>query len=366
MVFLRSIVLSAGLLLGCHPPQSLVQDRKDSGFVYAEGTDLKLGGKKFYFVGVNIGGLANDSGIYVCRNAPLDPKSYIQDTFDTLKSHRINTIRFYAFQGYTKGGEDFSSMDRIVRLAEDKDIKLIPVLANQWGHCPGDVYKDSSWYNGGYLDIQENENTSYREHVRNIVTRYRDSHAILMWQLVNEAESRRVDGKSDPESLYNFAVDMSQFIKSIDPNHLVSLGTISTGQPGTQHKNFGVLHTIKDIDIVEAHDYHHQDKPWHDSPRNSIGAAYNASITLGKPFFIGESGIRAGCKGCPSIEERVRIFGSKLDAAFSRDVDGYLLWRFEELESYSKDPCDNDPLCFTKKDPLMDLLEVFSPEVPRV
>ena len=47
-------------------------------------------------------------------------------------------------------------------------------------------------------------------------------------------------------------------IKSIDPNHLVSLGTIGSGQCGTSGDYYKQLHAIPTIDLCEVHDY----DPW--------------------------------------------------------------------------------------------------------
>jgi len=92
-----------------------------------------------------------------------------------------------------------------------------------------------------------------------------------MWQLMNEAESE------DADALFDFATDMSALVKSIDPHHLVSLGTMSTGQAGTANEYLINLHNIDTIDVVEAHDYGHNDEPWPSGGHNDIDRAYTVS-----------------------------------------------------------------------------------------
>ena len=44
-------------------------------------------------------------------------------------------------------------------------------------------------------------------------------------------------------------------VKSIDANHLVSLGTIGSGQCGADGPRYQAVHAIPTIDLCEYHDY---------------------------------------------------------------------------------------------------------------
>lgn len=364
---LKAAALLLGLVSSCG--QEIKKAETMPSFVHAEGTQLRLAGESFRFLGVNICGLANDNKVFVWDSNTLSgehPDDYLTTVFQQLKEKGMNAVRFCAFQSYTRGGTDFSSLDRVIRYAEEYDLKLIPVLGNQWVHCPGDFYKYHSWYQAGFREPQADDILSYQEHVRQVVSRYKGSASILLWQLMNEVESKTPEGEHDPESLHSFALEMSGFVKSLDERHLVSLGTIGTGQPGTQNEHFTKLHHIPTIDIVEVHDYHHDREPWPDPPFNSVGVAYRASLAVQKPFFIGEAGIKAGCPGCVSAEERRNLLEEKIDAAISNGVDGYLLWKFGTAGEFQKDTCMADPFCFTENDPIMDMLEGFSSQPPKI
>ena len=48
---------------------------------------------------------------------------------------------------------------------------------------------------------------------------------------------------------------MGAYVKSLDPNHLVTLGVIGSPQPGVGSGNYERLHGLASIDFLEAHDY---------------------------------------------------------------------------------------------------------------
>ncbi len=327
-------------------------------FVYTEGTHLMLNNNPYKFIGVNVYGLAN-SDIYNCgpsADSGENSEEYLSYLFPFLKEKGVDVIRFWAFPQFTDSGSDFSSIDRVIRHAKENDIKLIPVFENQWNHCPGSMHKWNYWYNEGYLSSYTGNEISYKNYVEMFVDRYKNETAILMWQLMNEAQSETPDGDNDPESLLNFAEDISDFIRSIDQNHIISLGTIGRGQAGTDNENFIHLHNLPNIDVVEAHDYNNEEEPIPFSNYHSIQRAFSIAEDLNKPFFIGEAGIRQ--EEYP-IEERAELFDAKISASFEAGFDGYLIWEYDNLEGhYGRERCTRH--CFTENDPLIEVIERHS------
>lgn len=72
---------------------------------------------------------------------------------------------------------------------------------------------------------------AFKRYVKEMVTRYKDSPTIFAWELANEprcgADGVRNLPRSDncnPQVLGEWVAEMSQYIKSLDPNHLVTWG----------------------------------------------------------------------------------------------------------------------------------------------
>src|SRR5919199_101347 len=217
-----------------------------SEFVTRDGTSFVLAGKPFRFIGTNMYNAAADPDIYDCGPQMQKPDEELDDWFERFKHDSGGrVIRFWAYQSYTKGGEDWRSLDRVMRLANKHDLKVIPVLENQWKDCTEGEYKQDAWYAVGYLKPYGTYLLSYKEYVNRVVERYKNEPAIAAWMLINEAESKTTEGSANPKALYNFTRDMSGYIKSLDKNHLVTLGTIGTGQPGTSEENYEKLYGLK-------------------------------------------------------------------------------------------------------------------------
>ena len=325
-----------------------------AGFVYAEGTELRLDGEPYQFIGFNVYGLANDETIFDCGPSADNgrfPDEYLNALFSNLRSRGVNALRFWAFQSFTNGGTDFSSIDRVINYARQYNIKLIPALENHWDDCTEGGEKEGEWYAERYREPYGDYALSYPEYVQQIVSRYENEPTILMWQLLNEAES------SDAEALYNFTVDISELIHSLDQNHLVSLGTIGRGQAGTQNEHFVRLHNIDTIDIVEAHDYNRQDEAWPSSGSNSINRAWSVAQELGKPFFIGEAGISVDSD--TTAVQRADLFEAKIATAVEHGVVGYLIWEWDNSVQNFGEGCGGG-YCVTEGDPVLDVIERYS------
>src|SRR5439155_24602860 len=163
----------------------------------------------------------------------------------------------------TNGVRDWTAFDRTLATARAHGYKVVATLVDQWGDCgvstvAGYGYKDPSWYQSGYKQPDPSVPVSYRDWVQEVVSRYQYDPTVLAWQLVNEPEVG--DCSTVPEStaesiLYSFASDVSGLIKSIDPKHLVSLGTIGSGQCGTQADDYATVMSIPTLDLCEYHDY---------------------------------------------------------------------------------------------------------------
>ena len=224
---------------------------EQTGFVTHQSPQFALNGAPFRFVGVNMYNAANDASIgFNCyRGQMSNPETELDDWFRRASQEAgASVIRVWAFQGYTAGGTNWTAFDRLFRLANRWGLKVLPVFDNEWADCTQGGVKGSDWYAGGYK-VAHGSPLSYRDYVGRMVERYRDEPAVFGWSLMNEAES------SSPDALYDFTRDMSTYIKSIDSNHMVTLGVQGRHQPGQRGADYTRLHSLATIDFAEYHDY---------------------------------------------------------------------------------------------------------------
>ena len=357
---------------GCESSGVRFNDSKPTQgvFVKAQGRNLELGGEPFIFRGVNIWGAASDQSVFDCGAEDPDQAAYLDRTLRRLSALGVNSVRFFAFQSYAAGGTDLTAIRRVIDAARSYNIRVILVLGNQFADC--DYYpsyaknlsfaKSTDWYQTGYKAPNSGYALSYRDYVRMIVSAFKDDPAVLVWQLMNEAQ---VSDLSDADGaiLRDFVTDVSGLIKSIDPNHLVSVGTQGTGQPGTQGPSNRALHEITTVDVVEAHDYDSDADPlpgYPDSRWNTIWGAMQDAAELDKPFFIDEAGIMAGDDAaCPhSLAGRAELLASKARAMFRQGGVGYLYWSYTERINPQNKNCGYD---MTLADPaLTSLRQILS------
>ena len=336
----------------------------------ADGTGLVLDGRPYHFVGVNIWGAASDPLIFNCGDLGEPHRAYLDRVFDDLASKGVNVVRFFALQSYTAGKGDLTALRQVFESARAHDIRLIPVLGNQYADC--DYYpanakgfvKDTDWYREGYKKPYSGYQLSYRDYVSWVVQSFKDDPTVLMWQLMNEAHVSR---EGDAKVLRDFADDMSQLVKALDGNHMVSVGTQGTGQPGIQSTEYRALHALSKVDVVEAHDYDRDDDAipgYPDCKFNCVWGAMQDARELKKPFFIGEAGVVAGDgPGCAkNPDRRADILTKKAEALFERGGVGYIFWAYSgNTAQDEREPCSYE---LRPSDPLFSRLDSIVAAIP--
>lgn len=291
------------------------------GFVGRSGTAFTLGGRPFTFTGFNIYQANSRSNCSYTMGT-----GGALDTALTSIGSGSQVFRTWFFQSLatTNGQRDWSAFDHTLAVARAHGVKVIATLSNQWGSCEGSQYKWDSWYTGGYkTQVLPQTTVAYRQWVQEVVSRYKSDPTVAMWQLMNEAEVK-LDNTSTcapATDLYNFAADVSGLIKSIDPQHLISLGTMGAGQCGSQGGDYQKINSVSTIDTCEFHDYGHETEALPARLVSDI-AACNA---LNKPIFVGESGIKASSVG-GTLASRAAAFDAKFTAMFKAGVRGILVW----------------------------------------
>lgn len=297
-------------------------------FVTARGQELYFKDNKFRSIGVNRYNLLtrNINGKKTgCANQFSEKD--IENMFYELHEMGVTSVRFWLFQSFTKSGEDMSRFDFVIKTADSYGIKLIPVFENHWQDCTEGGVKTSSWYESGYRSPYGKYSLSLKDYIGKIVPWYKNNTTIMMWEILNE--SRDVD----PKILYNFATDISSYIKLIDPNHLVNLGMMGEGYSALEYE---IISTINTVDVLDYHDYYEDSKPM----PGALEGIFNETKKVNKPLIVSESGIKE------TVPDRAGLFDAKINAFFIKGGSVYMIW------SYGQSYVTNDGYIFGSSDPV--------------
>lgn len=362
-LIITSLILSSLILQTPKVDQALAAN---SEFVSAQGTKLYLNGQQYQFTGVNAFNLATYPGF----NAGCG--GYVENLDNFFSKLRPNSVvRFWAFQGAAATNVktkklDWAGLDRVVNAAQKNGKKLILVLGNQDGHCDDGHYKDISWYQGGFeQSFNDIDNgltpLSYRDYVKAVVSRYKDSPAIAMWEPINEPAAGTCtsgtgyqcyshleckDESASAAALKSFFDTIGDTIKGIDPNHLISSGALGNGQCGTVYGDYQVVHASRGIDVGSYHDYDAVNQPIPGDEWNGLQMRINQMASLNKPLYIGEVGMIANGSNCMSLQDRANKMKAKMDAQFGAGIAGITPWSYTAggYSSCNYDIIANDPL----------------------
>ncbi len=342
---------------------------QNQGFVTRNGAQFQLNGEPYRFAGNNV-------------YYPFYKSHYmIDDVLETLEDNDIPVLRTWGFgdgkapydgDGLDNGNEGsafqpekglyyeptFRHFDYLIKSAGEHGIRLILPLVNYWSDVDKEniaerqnafggmgqylewcgiplEYSAGKLVNKGLFYTNECVKQAYKDYISYMVNRvntltgiaYKDDPTILAWELANEPRCENPTYCQNAE-VYNWAGEMSAYIKSLDANHLVSMGDEGflkedgnsddwyNGYFGIDwEQNLG----ISTLDFGTVHLY-----PDH------WGKDLNWSET-----WIREHILRAESMGKPVIVEE---FGIKIDSPFDRDIV-YDQWTdlFESVEGRGVD-----------------------------
>jgi mannan endo-1,4-beta-mannosidase len=340
--------------------------RSVDSFVDAAGRDFVVDGTPFRFVGVNIYDAAATAR-YSCDPSMRMSDTELESTMRTLHDrYGASVVRFWAYQTYTASGQDWSGTDRVIRIAKQVGMRVLPVLEDGPGYCttkadavPKSRYADDTWFSTGYRAQYGSAPMSFRDYAKVVAEHYRNEPTILGWSLINEADTSARDG-AGRSVLVEFGRDMGQVVRTADPNHLVTLGTQSNGAAGASGPDFTEVYSLPQFDFAEVHDW----EPWGDRAdpmpggvdgvppapdapacadmHAPMGCSFARSVQLDKPLVVGEAGIHATTPAAREV--RAGQLGAKMRAALDAGAAGYLLWRVtkshEDVDDITLDSAD--------------------------
>lgn len=321
--YFTPLVLFSGLLAGISASFTAVSRASTAGFVRACGTTLCLNGRTYRFDGFNM--------YYAGHCGPAFSKA---DLAASLADQRGGGVfRMWAFENdaYNAATHSFNwaPWDNALAEANAHGFKVIMTLDNQWGDCVNSGYKNLSWWRSGYKRTDGDGPLSYRAWVKAIVSRYAGNRAILAWQMINEGEAADSQSGTCEEAnaaaaMKAFTGDIGGLIHSLDPGHLVSLGTMGSGQCGTRAADYKTVMSSPGTNLCEYHDYGSPGVPMPGDRWNGLRVRLSQCAALGKPLFVGETGIQESQVG--SYAARAADFNRKFSAQDSAGVTGELIW----------------------------------------
>lgn len=281
LVFLACLVIAScqpGHTIAVTPtlPPATQPGPVSDKFVTAHGGKFSRAGHPYYFVGANFW-----QGMNLGVEGPSGNRSLLIQELDRLQELGVTNLRVMAAsegpnsEPYrmvpalmdAPGVYDQSvldGLDYLIAQMAKRGMKAVMVLNNYW-QWSGGMGQYVSWhektpipYPGNYGTFMayvakfyacEQCQTWFRDHIKTIINRtnpytglkYRDDPAIFAWELANEPRRYPVE----------WINDTATYIKSLDPNHMVTTG--SEGAPSGESQNFILTHQGASIDYATIH-----------------------------------------------------------------------------------------------------------------
>lgn len=239
-----------------------------NGFAYTQGTRFMLDGSPFYYAGTN------------CYYLTFKSQEAVDSVFKDAEAMGLKVIRVWGnldvgvktgttdsegkpvftnnndgpgekdgiyFQYFDKdlgkpvineGKDGLQKLDYALYQAEKHGIKLLITFTNYWDAFGG-MGQYVKWAEELGItglkkdDFYTNETLKgwYKDYVNGLLNhtnpytgrKLKDEPSVFAWELANEPRCN-TDAQCKDNILYNWAKEMSEFVKSVDPNHMVALG----------------------------------------------------------------------------------------------------------------------------------------------
>lgn len=280
--------------------------------------------------------------------------AFVRQAFDDAKSAGFNTVRVWAVPvsdayALQSGPGEFNEavlagLDYVIEQARSRGLRVVLILLDNWQPggvdtlvgWTGSTSHESFWTNA---DAQ----TYYKQLVEKIVTRtntvngrvYRDDPTIAAWNLVNEPRCYQCSS-----SVSAWISTMAAYVKSLDANHLVTVGeegffdsssTWANSDPmgigswaQSEGQDFVSDHSDANVDYATIHLWPNN---WHDTSSSFVSSWISshaaASSQLGKPVVLEEYGyLRDGSGNSSTTSSRDSFFSSVLSQTLASAQSG--------------------------------------------
>ena len=347
------------------------------GFVYADGTHFMCDGVPFYFAGCNSYDMFTlGDGSSKDSNEDIENKYMYKDQIDSrmqqMEDNGVTVLRTWGFSNETWHGfelapgeyneAEFMLFDYIMYSAQEHNIRVIITLENYW-EAYGGIDKKLSWAGltgGSHANRAQyfsNETCKqwYKDYAKHFAERtnyftgvqYKDDPTIFAWDLMNEPRYQDAGEDSTGLTLRAWVDEMGEYIKSVDPNHMVYAGLeghgLKYGFGGDEGNPFVYIQQSPYIDFCSAHPY--PDEHWanmtpEDTKTTMLQWIADSHEVVGKPFVVTEFNVHSSL----SAEEYEAYWKAVFDTIEEQDAAGGLFWEFNDRKLSEFTVMDGDPI----------------------
>jgi mannan endo-1,4-beta-mannosidase len=353
------------------------------GFVYCEGKNFMLNGKKYYYSGTNLAEflLASNERVDRMIKGCLANNAFVLRTWGfangtgwTEKQWDGDSLSLQPKIG-EYNDQAFRRIDYALAEAGKNNIRVKFVLVNNWQNW---YHGDQQWYVDKVLGTGKSKSLFYtdptvkqkfKDYIKYVVTRpnsitgktYAQDSAIFCWQLCNEprnSEDKTNDGVNGT-NLYNWVNEIAGYIKSLDPNHMVTTGEEGGGTSGNSNPSgaqdgvdFQRNTNCPYIDYACVHVYptHWGFTTWDQINTYLKGRLKIAHETCKKPAALEEFGLPLTTD--PQYNQKPWPNGSRdqfcsqlLQKVLNEtgyDFDGFNVWQMSDIASIPTDLLDKE------------------------
>jgi mannan endo-1,4-beta-mannosidase len=286
---------------------------------------------------------------------------------------------------FNDGASGLEHLDYVLHEARKLGLKVMLVLTNNWKEFGGMdqyvVWFGLKQHHAFYTDPSARQ--AYKAWAAHLALRrnsmsgvlYRDDPTIFSWELANEPRCWNGGDFDDRPAcsvkpVVSWAEEMSSAIKSLDPNHLVSIGdegffarAAGWGYDGSDGIDHDALIALSHIDFGTFHLY---PDTWGQSFSWSLQWIEDhiaAARSAGKPTLLEEYGVaanRSGIGGEVDSERRDETFPRWHEVLQKRGANAALFWMLAGHDDSKGVYPDYDQFTIYEKDGVAPLLRSFA------
>lgn len=416
LTLLPSCAFRQGALEAESKPSADVGTAEDNGLFVAQRTEIPSpyfvrNGRPFCFMGAN--------NYYLMYKSEFAVRSVL----DSAQAMNLGMLRMWAFldrgsldgsirnihepghadgtyfqywdpetqkPAYNDKSDGLQKLDFVLTEARSRGLTLTLVLTNNWRDFGGmDQYL--TWYglrhhHEFYTDSRVRQ--AFKDWIHHIVNRvnsidgvpYKDDPTIFAWELANEPRTLNYHGMDAREgwtsnTITAWADEMSAYVKSQDPHHMVAVGDEGFFDRGQKDWTYGGTVGVDNerltaLPHVDFGTYHLYPDHWSKGHKNWAKSWIDDHIELGrranKPMVLEEYGLRVRRK--QGVEGEIVRGWQRRAAGYAnwnnllRESGGQagLFWLLSGYETPGEPYLDYDGFAVYEDDPTYDLLTPLS------